>query len=272
MPTRTTLPPSPLKILFGALICCLFIVSLLITGGIYWVTSVFNPPHRATVQLPPPPQLRVRADPIVPGVRTAPVLPPTTTTKNAILASKTNGPLPGEDIFKDLHIPRLNIIIPPEGVSQLSRNEGSRRYVRATIKEGDAVYTNIAIRLKGGPGSRRGFNDRPAFTINIDKFAPDQKFHGLKKIHLNNSVQDSTYLEEKISRELFEAAGVPVPRAGHAYVTVNGRELGMYVLVEGINKQFLKRYFKDATGNVYDGKSGMDVTTDHMQVNSGDNP
>ena len=46
----------------------------------------------------------------------------------------------------------------------------------------------------------------------------------------------------------------------------------MYVLVEGINKQFLKRYFKDATGNVYDGKSGMDVTTDHMQVNSGDDP
>ena len=51
----------------------------------------------------------------------------------------------------------------------------------------------------------------------------------------NNSVQDSTYLSEKICREMFEAAGVPSPRAGHAVVEFDGRLLGLYVLVEGID-------------------------------------
>jgi hypothetical protein len=130
----------------------------------------------------------------------------------------------------------------------------------------------VAVRLKGGPGSFRPLEDKPAFTVNFGRMAPGQKFHGLKKLHLNNSVQDHTYLAEKISRELFDAAGVPTPRAGHAAVDVNGRPLGFYVLIEGIDKQFLRRYFKDTKGNLYDGHSGSDVTRTGMRVNSGDNP
>jgi hypothetical protein len=146
-----------------------------------------------------------------------------------------------------------------------------RTYVSGTIREGNVTYTNVAIRLKGGPGSSRPVDDnKPAFTVNFDRLAPGQKFHGLKKLHLNNSVQDGSYLSEKISRELFEAAGVPAPRAAHAVVEFNGREPGVYVLVEGINKQFLRRYFKDTLGNLYDGHSQSDVTHG-LRTNSGEN-
>ncbi len=147
----------------------------------------------------------------------------------------------------------------------------ARKYVRAEIHEGATVYKDVAIRLKGGPGSFRPVDNQPSFTINFDKLAGKQTFHGLKKIHLNSSVQDSSYLSEKISRGLFDAAGVPAPRAGNAKVMLNGHVLGLYVLVEGINHQFLHRYFKDANGNVYDGHSGSDVT-DPLPVNSGENP
>jgi len=51
-----------------------------------------------------------------------------------------------------------------------------------------------------------------------------------------------------------------VPRAGNAMLTFNRRDMGMYVLVEGINKPFLRRYFKDPDGTVFEGKSGTDVT------------
>jgi spore coat protein H len=177
----------------------------------------------------------------------------------------------GEDIFRDCVIPNIHLILSPATVASLTQNGNSRQYLQATVREGGKTYTNVAIRLKGGPGSRRPFQDKPAFTLNFEKFAPGQKFHGLKKIHLNNSVQDHTYLHEKLSRELFEAAGVPVPRAGNAWVNCNDRELGMYVLLEGVNKQFLKRYFSDVTGNIYDGHAGNDVTTP-MRVNSGEEP
>jgi spore coat protein H len=197
---------------------------------------------------------------------------PTGIVQDSILGSRTSASRshPGDDLFKNAFIPRLQIEIPAGGMLALRVRE--RNYVRATIREGDIVYTNVAIRLKGGPGSFRKVSDTPSFTVNFDKFAEGQTFHGLKKIHLNSSVQDDGLLSEKISRELFEAAGVPAPRAGHAAVVFNGRPMRMYVVVEGINKQFLRRYFKDVTGNVYDGHSGSDVTDNEMETNAGDHP
>ena len=67
------------------------------------------------------------------------------------------------------------------------------------------------------------------------------------------------------------SGGSPVPRAAHAQVGLNGRDLGLYVLVEGFNKQFLKRYFKNTSGNLYDGGFVKDITDD-LAINSGDNP
>ncbi len=186
----------------------------------------------------------------------------------AALSVDTTRTVPPRDLFADCEIPVVRIEIPADGMNALRRNP--RRYVRATLREGTTVYADVAIRLKGGPGSFRQVDDRPSFTLNFDKFKEGQKFHGLKKIHLNSSVQDGSYLSEKICRELFDAAGVPTPQAGHAIVDFGG-ERHLYVLVEGVNKQFLKRYFQDPTGNVYDGHSGLDVST-RMPTNSGDDP
>src|SRR5437867_574567 len=82
----------------------------------------------------------------------------------------------------------------------------------------------------------------------VDKWANGQRFHGLQKISLNNSVQDASLVSHKFSRELYTHVGVPVPRAGHTRVELNKRDLGLYVLTEGWNKQFLKRHFKNTKG------------------------
>ena len=172
-------------------------------------------------------------------------------------------------LFSGTNIPSLSIEISGEGIRRLRRDP--REYVPATVKEGAMVYTNVAIHLKGGPGSFRAVDDTPGFTLNFDHLAEGQRFHGLKKMYLNNSVQDRSYLSERTSRQLFEAAGVPVPRAANAMLTFNGSPMGMYVLLEGVDKQFLHRYFKDVSGNVYDGHSGSDVVHP-PRVNSGDDP
>ncbi len=173
------------------------------------------------------------------------------------------------DLFEKGDIPRVRLELSDDAMEKL--HASPRKYVIGAVVEGTRRYTNVSIRLKGGPGSFRPLEERPAFTVNFDRQAPGQTFHGLKKLHLNNSVQDSSYLSEKLCREMFEAAGVPVPRAGHAVVALNDRALGMYVLVEGINKQFLKRYFPNTGGNVYDGHSQQDVHQ-RLRVNSGDAP
>lgn len=189
--------------------------------------------------------------------------------------AKAGKPRAEGDIFASLKVLRIQITIPPSGMAAL-RNTGwgrgqERPAVAATVREGGSLFTNVSVHLKGSAGSFRPVDDDPCFTLNFEKLAPGQTFHGLRKFSLNNSVQDPSFLTEKICRELFEAAGVPVPRAGHATVTLNGRDLGLHVLTEGFNKQFLKRYFKNTKGNLYDGGFVQDITA-RLAVNSGDNP
>src|SRR4051812_31531112 len=182
----------------------------------------------------------------------------------------------GDEVFS---VPRrLKIEIPPEGVAVLQQYQQvwrqrrpERVNVPATVYDGKLIYTNVAIHLKGS-FSFQPFDSKPSLTLNFDKLAPGQRFHGLTKIHLNNSVQDPSYLCEQLARELFISVGVPAPRAGHALVKLNDRNLGLYVLVEGANKQFVKRNFPNATkGNLYDGGSGGDVTK-ALKADSGENP
>jgi hypothetical protein len=174
---------------------------------------------------------------------------------------------------------RIRIELEPAAVSALGGYfwngwQGGRQErpeVRATVREGGQVFTNVAIHLKGAAGSFRPLDDKPAFTLNFAKHAPGQRFHGHTKISLNNSVQDPSYLCEAIARGVFEAAGVPVPRVDFATVVLNGVDKGLYVLAEGFNKDFLRRHFSDVRGNLYDGGFCQEVHAG-LRLNSGDNP
>ena len=172
-----------------------------------------------------------------------------------------------DEFFKSGAIPSLKIEITGTNLSNLRKD--NRKYVKCTIREGEKAYEDVAIRLKGAAGSFRGLDDRPALTVNFDKFVDGQEFHGLQKLHLNNSVQDPSYLTELICGELFVAAGVPAARTTHARVELNGRDLGLYVLKEGFDKVFLKKHDRNPKGNLYDGGFLQEIT-DNLERDSGD--
>jgi spore coat protein H len=153
--------------------------------------------------------------------------------------------------FKSDKVLNLEITLDKKALEDLRREP--RKYVQATLKDGDKVYGKIGIHVKGAAGSFRGIDDKPGLTLNMNKFDEEKLFYGMDKFHLANSVQDPSYLSELICGELFRAAGVPASRVGHALVTINGRKRGLYYLKEGYDKFFLKRHFKDNGGNLYDG-------------------
>src|SRR5262249_9352794 len=76
---------------------------------------------------------------------------------------------------------------------------------------------------------------------------------------LNNSVQDRTYLSEWICDDMFRSAGVPSLRVTHALVELNGRKIGLYLLKESFNEDFLAQYFKNTKGNLYGQSGGADI-------------
>ena len=86
-------------------------------------------------------------------------------------------------------------------------------------------------------------DDKPSLTLDFARFRPRQSFRGWPKVHLNNSVEDASYLRDELGSQLFRAAGVPAPELGHATVKLNGRRLGLYVVKQGFTSQFLRSQF-----------------------------
>jgi hypothetical protein len=184
--------------------------------------------------------------------------------------SKQRAPDPSDALFAKGGIPRLRLEIAQEEMDRLRAEP--RAYVRARMRENDRTdYEEVAVKLKGAAGSFRDIDDKPAFTLNLDRFRRGQEFHGLEKLHLNNSVQDDTWLNELLASELMAAGGVPAPRVTHARVWLNGRDLGLYVLKEGFDKRFLARHFEDPDGNLYDGGFCQDVDSP-LEKDSGKGP
>jgi len=161
------------------------------------------------------------------------------------------------EIFTNGVVPRIRLAISPEGVAEL--RVSPRQYVKAVLREGTNVWREVGVHLRGTVGSFRGIDGKPGFTVNFEKFAPGQRFHGLRKIYLNNSVEDASYLNELIGNELFRAAGQPAPLVTHAVVELNEKPLGLYVLKEGFAEEFLARHFRHPDGNLYDIGPGHDV-------------
>jgi spore coat protein H len=151
--------------------------------------------------------------------------------------------------FDSPQIRTFHFEIPPAGIQSLKRQ--SRVYVPGTVREGRTVLTNVGFHLKG-MGSYRTIDEKASFAVKFDEFAAGQEYFGLTKLMFNNAVQDPTYVVEWLANGLFRDAGLPAARVTHARVILNGRELGLYVLNEAMNKRFLRRHFQSAKGNLYE--------------------
>ncbi len=183
-------------------------------------------------------------------------------------------PAQTDTFFQVKLIRKLAINVPASQVEKIG--EGHRPYVRCeftelVVKSEPTKLKSVAIKLKGAAGSFRDFNDRPALTLNTDKFRKGQAWYGLQKFHLNNSVQDETYLHEVIAADLFARAKYPATRVAFAKLELNGRDVGLYVVKEGFDRRFLERHFADSTGNFYDGGFCQDVDA-RLEKDAGNGP
>ncbi len=124
------------------------------------------------------------------------------------------------------------------------------------------VFPSAGLKLKGAAGSYRHFDEKPAFTINLDKFRKKQSYDGVDKFHLNNAAQDETFLHEWLGSEMFKVIGYPHPRVGHAWVALNDGEKRLYVVRENYNPKLLERFFANTKGNLYDGGFLQDIDAD----------
>lgn len=158
--------------------------------------------------------------------------------------------VPGAEIFGTGMVHRVGIQLTDQSLDALRKEP--REDVRATVQFGTTTLPDVGVHLKGRIGSFRSLDDKPALTLDFDKFVSGRRLFGVSKVHLNNSVEDPSYLNELLGTELFRAAGLPATRVTHALVEINGRKLGLYVLKEAFETEFLGLHFKRTDGNLYE--------------------
>ena len=170
-----------------------------------------------------------------------------------------------EPFFNEGRVHTLQIEVPASSLPAFKL--GQRDYVRATVRDGTTTWRDVGVRLKGH-STFQPIDRKPGLSLKFNEFTSGQEFHGLSKVNLNNGLQDPSYLREVLASQLFHDAGLPAARVACVRVQLNGRELGFYNLVEGVNKGFLKREFGFAGGNLYEGET-KDIDQ-HLDQENGD--
>lgn len=169
-----------------------------------------------------------------------------------------------DDIFDRERLIQVYLKMPEDDFAQL-RTEGRPLSVamdicpstdfeytdfKATANIDGEVLKNVAIRKKGYLGSLS--HQRPSLKLNFDTHEEGRKFKTLKRMTLNNDRQDPSHTHQCMSYDLYRAAGLIAPRCNLAHVVINNEDMGVYSHVESIKKPFLKRYYNDKSGNLYE--------------------
>jgi hypothetical protein len=147
-----------------------------------------------------------------------------------------------------------------------------RLIVGARGESGAPETVPVLVHAKGGLGSKRPIDDKPALKI---KAADGGRILGLERLTLNNMVQDPTMLREALGYQVYADAGVAVPETGYVRLTVNGQPYGLYLHAETIDRAFLARRFDDPDGILYEGAYGTDLRPGDerkFELHEGDDP
>jgi hypothetical protein len=147
-------------------------------------------------------------------------------------------PDPSDAFFDDSVVHDLHLRIHAADWQKLQSTYLENTYYPCDLVwRGQTVY-NVGIRSRGA-GSRNA--KKPGLRVDFDQFSTDQEFLGLKSFVLDNLTQDSSGLRERLAMKLFRRLGLPASREAHAKLYVNNTYVGLYAVVESIDKRFLKR-------------------------------
>lgn len=155
-------------------------------------------------------------------------------------------PDPSDAFFNPDKLHELRLFIKDTDWALLGQNFRDNTYYMTEFTWNGESIEDVGIRSRGN-GSRS--SNKPGLRIDFNRYR-EQMFRGMKAFVLDNLVQDQSMIRERVSMATFARLGLPTPRETHAKLYVNDHYIGMYAIVEEVNKDFLKRVFGGTVGNI----------------------
>ncbi|TDL87196.1 hypothetical protein E2R55_17610 [Vibrio vulnificus] len=174
---------------------------------------------------------------------------------NLQVEKATKGNTYTESVFDQSKVTTVDITLADEDLDSILENPTEKEIVNADVSIDGETVKNVGFRTKGNLSLnsvvQMGDSDRYSWKLDFDYYQEDQDLHGLKKLALNNNYSDPTYMREYLSYELMDKMGIATPGHSYMYLTINGKEWGLYLGVEAIEETFLNTNFTDGTGDLY---------------------
>ncbi len=164
-----------------------------------------------------------------------------------------------------LHSTGFRPPLPPEGASTPPLvTAGNPVWAESCITFSSEEWQHVGFRFKGNSSLadtwRSGVLKLP-FKLDFDQFEDEfpetdnQRFFGFKQLTFSSNFMDSSLLREKVTADIFRAAGVAAPHAAFYQVFIDHGEgpvyFGLYTAVEVVDDTVIEEQFPDDSGNVY---------------------
>ena len=158
-----------------------------------------------------------------------------------------------DDLFNGDLVQEIRLDVHPQDWQRLKDNYLENTYYPADMHW---VYNGrlldveqVGIRSRG-TGSRNPI--KPGLRVDFDRYNSSRQYLGLQSLVLRNNAQDASMLHERVTFAFMKRLGIPVPRTAHARLFVNGEYMGLYTVVESIDRVFLQDRFRDGEAHLYE--------------------
>jgi spore coat protein CotH len=128
-------------------------------------------------------------------------------------------------------------------------------YVHGQLDIAGTKFKDVGVRFKGNSSyNAAALGLKRPFKIDFNHYLEDQTWQGFKKISLANNMADPSQMRETLAYQLFHEAGVPAPRTAFVQLSLSvagkyDKEfVGLYTMIECVDKNFLKDRFASSKG------------------------
>lgn len=154
-------------------------------------------------------------------------------------------------------LPQYKLFIKPMDLRELRRDIWIDEPLPAQLTiDGKRLDIDIAYR-----GSH--IRDFPKKSYQVSFYKP-KTFRGSKHIHLNAEFKDPSLIRNKLSFDFFTELGVLSPQSRHIFLVQNGKAEGVYLEIESVDENFIKRR-NLPNGSIYyavDGDANFSLMSD----------
>lgn len=137
------------------------------------------------------------------------------------------------------------------------------KYIPCDVIFEGRLWTRVGMRYKGQSslGDSIGKTRKLPLRFKFDAFEDEhaeiknQRFYGFNHLSAFNQITDASYLRQKLTADLFGAAGVTVPKTAFYRIYIDHGEgplyFGLYTMTEVPHKPLLNRAFENDDGTLY---------------------